>query len=239
MSDLRIVNIQDLLSANELNTYFLDVIAIVRFSICDYAWRKIRSVPNQYTNIFLVCDTYKEKSIKSGERQKRGQGKRYVIQNPDMKFPFNFADFMHNSDNKTMLLNLIEQSLIDDNEKLTYQTIYFSNVNHCTLISGNEVRLIPEFVSDHEEADTKLVALVHYAVLSSGQSVMVRSPSGDIDILILFSLHQREGIHILIDNGNGKSRKILDINSSGLSLTERQALAGIHSFSGNDYVSSF
>ena len=120
-----------------------------------------------------------------------------------------------------------------------YPRFFFSNVNHCTLITRNEVHVVPELASDHEEADTKLVALFHNTDLSSGQSTMIRSSSGDIDILVLLLLHQCEGIRILIDNGTGKSRKIIDISSSGLNLTEREALLGLHTFSGNDYVSSF
>ena len=101
-------------------------------------------------------------------------------------------------------------------------------MNHCTLITRNEVRLIPKLASNHEEADTKLVALFHKARLSSDQSVLVRYSSGDIDILVLFMLHQHKGIHILIDNCTGKTRKILDISSFGLNLTERQALVGLY-----------
>ena len=88
-------------------------------------------------------------------------------------------------------MNLIEQFLIEDNDRL-----FFSNIDHCILI--NEVRLVPELASDHEEADTKLVAFVHNADLCSGQSAMVRSSSSEIDILVLFLLHQ-PGVRILID----------------------------------------
>ena len=41
---------------------------------------------------------------------------------------------------------------------------------------------------------------------------MVRSPSGDIDILVLFLLHD-DAIRVLIDNGAGNARKIIDIHS--------------------------
>ena len=68
---------------------------------------------------------------------------------------------------------------------------------------------------------------------------MVRSPSGDIDILVVFLLHQFEGICVLIDNGTGKSRKFIVMSSSMLSEKHRKALAAMHAFSGNDYVSSF
>ena len=66
---------------------------------------------------------------------------------------------------------------------------------------------------------------------------MVRPPSGDVDILVLFLLH--DGIRVLIDNGTGNARKIIDIHSARLSIEQRSVFAGMHAFSGNDYVSSF
>ena len=98
---------------------------------------------------------------------------------------------------------------------------------------------VPEKASDHEEADTKLVALVNSADVNAGESFMVRSPSGDIDILVLFLLHQFEGKTVYIDNGTGKHRKIIDMSTSFLSAEQSQALAGMHAFSENDYMSSF
>ena len=62
-------------------------------------------------------------------------------------------------------------------------------MEHCSFIDTSQTYLIPELVSDHESADTKLVALVHAAQISPGQSVMIRSPSGDVDILVLFLIH--------------------------------------------------
>ena len=50
-------------------------------------------------------------------------------------------------------------------------------------------RIIPEKANDHEEADTKLIALVESSDVEHGRSVMVRSLSGDIDIIVLFLLH--------------------------------------------------
>ena len=35
--------------------------------------------------------------------------------------------------------------------------------------------------SDHEEVGTKLLALVEAANIANGKTVMIRSPSGDID----------------------------------------------------------
>lgn len=106
-------------------------------------------------------------------------------------------------------------------------------------MTENEVRVLHSLESNHEEARTKLIALVRAAGVPSGDYVMVRSPSGDIDVLVLSIAHQFNDIHVLIDNGTGKSRTILDTTSSTLDENKRNALLGLHAFSGNDYVSGF
>ena len=231
-----------------LRTYFLDLIAFIRTislhstnrSICSLAWQVMKVIHHQFTSIFLLCDTYCIKSVKAGECVSRGQGKRYVLSSPDMKIPSDFDDFLQNGDNKWMFLGLTEQSLIEGTEKLGPQNIFFSNVEHCYFIDTSQTQLIPVLASDHEEVDTKLVALVHAAQISPGQSVMIRSPSGNVDILVLFLLHFARllDIHCLVDNGTGKKHKITDMSTTGLSVLECQALAGIHAFSRNDYISS-
>ena len=50
--------------------------------------------------------------------------------------------------------------------------------------------IVDELRSDHEEAATKLLALVKEANMSQDKSVIIRSPSGDIDILVLFVAYQ-------------------------------------------------
>ena len=119
----------------------------------------MKSIPHRFMGIFLVRDTYCVKSIKAGDRVSRGQGKRYVLRSPGMKIPSDFDDFLRSGE-KRMLLDLIEQSLVEGREKLGPRKIFFSNVEHCCFIDTSQTHLIPELASDHEEADTKLVALV-------------------------------------------------------------------------------
>ena len=69
-------------------------------------------------------------------------------------------------------------------------------------ISAREACLIAEKRSDHEEADNKLVALVESADVPVDHSVMIRSSSGEIDIVLLFPLHPFDGKSLFIDNGN-------------------------------------
>ena len=44
---------------------------------------------------------------------------------------------------------------------------------------------------------------------------------------------------IFVDNGTGAQRKTLDISACDPSVEQRKAILGLHSLSGNDYVSSF
>ena len=109
----------------------------------------------------------------------------YVLKTPDMKLPYDMTTFLQNGKNKELLFNLIERSIVEDKNKLNERVVFFSNKEHCLKISSDQILQIPEKASDHEEADTKLVALVE-SVEVNGNSVMVRSPSGGIDILVLF-----------------------------------------------------
>ena len=49
-------------------------------------------------NIYLVCDTYKEGSVKTGERRARATGKKYMLKSPDMKLHSDFCSFHENED---------------------------------------------------------------------------------------------------------------------------------------------
>ena len=76
-----------------------------------------------------------------------------------MKMPSDFDDFLRNEENKRTLLRGGER------EVRTTENV-FSNVENCCFIDTSQTHLIPELASDHQEADTKLVALVHAAQIS-------------------------------------------------------------------------
>ena len=145
-----------------------------------------------------------------------GDFKVYILETPDRKLPFDMTTFPQNGKNKALLFNLIERSIVEDKNKLNERVVFFSNKEHFLKITSDQVLQIPGKASDHEEADTKLVALVE-SVEVNGNSVMVRSPSGDIDTLVLFILHQFEGKNVFIDNGVWKNRKITDMSTTKLS----------------------
>lgn len=90
-------------------------------------------------------------------------------------------------------------------------------------------------MSNQEEADTKvLLYSIHAPNRDPMKNIIITSPSGDIDIVIMIGLLLEKETRCFLDNGSG-------INRKGLRLTHdiKQALNGIHSFTGNDYTSSF
>ena len=141
-----------------------------------------------------------------------------------MKVPQDFAGFLCNGSNKEMLFDLIQQSIEEDRANLEDTTVYFFNKRICTMIKEDQVTVLPNLNSDHEEADTKLIALVCAANVPSEEPIMVRSPSGDTDILTLFVEHDFRDTQVFIDNGTGKNRKIIEVTSSQLSAKKRKHL---------------
>ena len=90
---------------------------------------------------------------------------------------------------------------------------------------------LPEFVTDHEEAGTKIGYLIHHAT---------RSSSSDVDIpVILTGLFGSSRISMAVYNETGKHRKQIRIDSSSLSDIQCKAIVGFHAFSDDDYISSF
>ena len=90
LKDLYLYDVKQLSGKETLHTYFLDVIALMRVlprndgTVRDFAWRIFKSIPQQYSTIFLACDSYEDHSIKNVERIGRGSGLKYLLKSPDM-----------------------------------------------------------------------------------------------------------------------------------------------------------
>ena len=95
-------------------------------------------------------------------------------------------------------------------------------------------------LSNQEEADTNVILQSRQVLnVCETNQVLLRSPSGDTDILILVgSLLYDYKERIVLDNGVGNSRKLIWLGSIDISSSTRNSLLGFHAFTGNDYVSS-
>ena len=70
-----------------------------------------------YKHVDLVADTYREISIKNGERQKRRTSARLMIHSPQCKLSREFKNFLNNGENKTRLIELIFQVISQESSR--------------------------------------------------------------------------------------------------------------------------
>lgn len=251
MMEVILTSLDSTKTANEIPenaVYIIDLVAYFRtlLNIPDtfrlLARRIMADIPIQYKVIYFACDSYNADSIKQSEQTSRGQSDEYILRTPDIRIPAAFGQFMCNGKNKDRMLELIEQVLQEEGPLLADRVVYYARGNSCTKITSQCSEEVQSLMTDHIEADTKICYLTQHALMknSGGPTIcVVRSCSGDTDIPIILLANECENLRVIIDNGSGKSRRILDLSHCQLTDIQKQALLGLHAFSGNDYVSSF
>ena len=234
-------------SQEKPTAYLIDLMALIRTmaglgsTYEELALKVLDRLPKSYDRIDIVVDTYRQNSLKNPERTRRGTTEKVLVQSAKSRLLRNFNDFLKNGENKTRLIEIIEAVIIKRKdeilERLKCNEVLFSRDQVCTRITKFPVESVDSLSSNQEEADTKL--MLHDRDVLVDAVVLVRSPSGDIDINVLFiNMFQAESERIYIDFGTGKSRKIFRLTSIDMSEELKSAILGFHAFTGNDYVSS-
>ena len=157
------------------------------------------------------------------------------------KIPIDFSSsFLLYGENKTRLIELIFQTMEDEKDEildlLQSEEIVISREEVCRKLNSIEILEFETLLSNHEEADTKVIThAIKYLSSSNEKNVLIRSPSGDADIIVLcVSLLYTYKERVFIDNGTGKSRKLIWLGGINLSHEKFKALIGMHAFTGND-----
>ena len=191
----------------------------------------------------IVADTYRNVSIKAGERESRGRKDKVIIKSTKSKLPKDFQAFPRNGENKNRLKDLLCETISSSTNRalVTLQTavIYFSKENSCVRVNASQVTTMDELSSNQGEADTKVISYSAHAINTTEGSIILRSTSGDTEIMILAINVIDTSKRVLVDHGNDKNRKSVWLNSIDLDDNIRAALIGFHTFTGNDYFSSF
>ena len=226
----------------------IDLIATIRCiakvpnTFGELAFQLLHQIKSMYQTVYAACDTYLQRSIKSSEREIRGQAETLVIRSPNIRIPPDFNNFLNNGTNKERLLELIEDVWKGEAAALGNRVLYFARQCTCVRLTSQRVETIEELQINHEEADTKICYLLHHAVQSNNNEetvCVVRSSSCDIDIPVILLANEMLCLLAYVYNGAGKNRKVMDLSSCSLSKYQKRALLGMHAFTGNDYVSSF
>ena len=126
-------------------------------------------------------------------------------------------------------------------EMLRCDELVLSREGECKLLAHIKEKTYDQLFGTQEEAGTKIIAhAVEILHQDTENKVVIRSPSGDTDILVVSAaLLYNFKEHVVIDNGSGQSRKSIDLRSLQFSECKYSTMLGLHAFTGNDYLSSF
>ena len=237
--------------SKQQTAYIIDVMAYIRTMVNlpdtyeRLAWQFLSGIPKGFSRIDLVADSYFSISIKNSERIKRGTSKKIIVKSMKSKLSSEFGQFMSCGENKSRLIELLFEVIKSEREDvlemLRCDALVLSRERECKVLTHLEEKPYSQLLTTQEEADTKIIAhAVEFLHQSTENKVVIRSPSGDTDILVLSAaLLYDFKEHVLIDNGSGQARKCIDLRSLQFSACKYSAMLGLHAFTGNDYLSSF
>ena len=150
------------------------------------------------TRIDIMFDLYKEKSIKSNERDRRSDGKGVLtnVCTLDQPLPVEMKKFWALSDNKVSLQQILIKWMKESQIDHTFVFIVGSLSEHETMCIGivngscYDERLLQCY---HEEADDRMFHLNHTPKISKFCSVAITSL--DIDIFVCVLHHFRQLVY--------------------------------------------
>ena len=229
--------------------YIVDLIALIRTlryipeSFEDLTFRVLKSIPPGYKRVDMVSDSYHSNSIKSSERGKKGSAGKILLKSSKSKIPRNFNKFLSNSENKQKMVSMfdvMEEERCKVLDLLRTNKLVLAGDNFCKVLTVSTAEDFTTLISNQEEADTKVVLHSHQAIEEcESNRVLLRLPSWGTSILVLIVLLLYEFKNrIVIDNGVGSSCKLIWLGSIDFSNSRLNSLE-FHTFTGNDYVSSF
>ena len=201
------------------------------------------------SRVDFVTDTYKQSSIKSFERKRRGSAPKFLLSGPKTKAPRDWNSFMANDENKTQIIKFLFDEWKKDTyaKKLQGREINFPIAGECYRLSSTDgetvsVTAVNTLFSSQEEADTRIILHCMHISKTTPKTthIIVRSP--DTDVLVLL-LKYAQNIHpvVLFDTGTGNKRRLLNVKQivevKGSDLCS--VLPALHCFTGCDTVSAF
>ena len=193
-----------------------------------------------FSRIDFVCDRYPEKSIKNLERDKRAVDGANVIRiySEQQRVPRQWKKFLASGENKEEIMKFIFNCWRNaDPRALKGVEVFLAHEDKChkltELLGDMSCTEIEELSSDHEEADTRMIAHARHASLSYF-NVIVKSPDTDVFFIALNATNDIFA-NLFFETGKGNSRRIISLNKIKQHIGEQwcSSLIGFHAFTGN------
>jgi len=197
---------------------------------------------NDSERIDVVFDVYKEYSIKSAEREKRGSttGHEFRSIKPDHRV-HQWRKFLLSSNNKSQLIEFISEEWQKERfrEKLSGKKLFVTKNELCFEISSTGSRIREDLNSTHEEADTRILLHALHAA-NAGYAVVISSEDTDV-LVISLALKSSIASPLFIKTTKQSRTTYVDISKVCQMVGSQvcSALPGFHAFTGCDSVSAF
>ena len=144
--------------------------------------------------VHIIFDQYWEKSIKGGERQRRGSSSslEVYIHGPSTPIPKQWSKYIANPQNKINLCDFLTWTFCNNgNERLAVnkQLVIgggYKEGEKAVCVTCTAAEDVEMLESNHEEADTRLLLHAKYAARPRSR-IIIQSP--DTDVLVLCVAH--------------------------------------------------
>ena len=204
------------------------------------------AMSHKSTRVDFVTDTYPMVSIKGIEHTRRaGKGSEVItIYGKTQKTPSQFKTFLANGSNKEHLVEFLFKTWQDTYFQTNIKLIISHGI-HCHQLTWDaygkcHVEDVAELISDHEEADTRLLLHAKHANDTDNHScVVIRSP--DTDVAIICLRFSGAITNLYFQTGKRNLQRIISIDSmvQVLGTDVCKSLIGLHVYSGCDSTSAF
>lgn len=142
------------------------------------------------TRVDVVFDRYVQKSIKDGERSRRGEttALEIKISGPTSPVPKHWAKYIANPQNKKNLCAFLGDTwcMMAQKQLQRGQMIVlggcFKDVEKTLQVTKEGCEYVPPLLSDHEEADTRILLHAKHAAETHNR-IVIQSPDTDVAVL--------------------------------------------------------
>ena len=189
------------------------------------------------SRVDIVWDVYRQDSLKTTTREKRGKGVRRRVAAAN-SIPGNWQEFLRIDDNKTELFDFLAHEVV---ENLSTQKEVFSTCGQnvlCSRVHQDVSSLAP---CTHEEADTRMFLHAIDAANKGHRRLMLRTVDTDVVVLAVSTVVLLDNTELWIAYGTGKHLRYIPAHhiATSLGAEKARALPMFHAFTGCDTVSSF
>lgn len=199
------------------------------------------------SRIDVVFDRYdKQESIKEAERARRGSSSSFEVRisGPTTPLPKKWLNYISNPINKTNLKIFLgsmwkdmAKAKLKPDEKLVLAGCFQDN-NTSILITRDGELPLHHMVSDHEEADTRMILHAHDCA-SNYNRIVVQSPDTDVIVLCVYAFHDIHCQQLWFRTGVKDKVRLIPIHYLVRSLEQDacRLLPAFHALTGCDTTS--